>query len=188
MLLSHVLSKICTHCQHVLRNCEGCTDVKMIFYWPITVYKLLWVDWVMVSIVTTTVWPFVRESIITYTMDNYCVDIYIMKRRKFGQIWLMLLYEFYHLALILKGYLIACMHLFFSLSLRLSVCPSVHLCDEAYPCNNLENVFQIFLKIGWNTIWVNILDKFNDGYCSSLDMCIIDPNEILIFLIPDIIV
>ena len=31
-----------------------------------------------------------------------------------------------------------------------------------------------FLKVGWNFLWVNVSDKFDDGYCSSFDMDIIE--------------
>ena len=69
------------------------------------------------------------------------------------------------------------------LSLPVSVCPSVHLpiClyDQTCPCDNSKIIFQMFLNLGWNILWVNILDKFDDGYYSSINMCIIDQKVTL---------
>ena len=66
-------------------------------------------------------------------------------------------------------------------SVRPSVCLSVRPYDHACPRDNLKNIFQIFLKLGWNILWVNISDKFDDGYRSSLNMHIIDQKVTLTF-------
>ena len=58
--------------------------------------------------------------------------------------------------------------------LRPSVRPSVRPYDHACPRVNSKKIFQNFLKLGWNILWVNISDEFDDGYRSSLNMRIID--------------
>ena len=55
------------------------------------------------------------------------------------------------------------------LNISLSICLSLRLYDQACPCDNSGSIFQIFLKLGWNILWVNISDKFDNGYCSSLN-------------------
>ena len=42
-------------------------------------------------------------------------------------------------------------------SVSLSVCLCVPQYNQACLCNNSE-IFQIYLKLGWNILWVNILD------------------------------
>ena len=66
-------------------------------------------------------------------------------------------------------------------SVCLSVCLSVRPYDHACPRDNSKNIFQIFSKLAWNILWVNISDKFDDGYRSSLNMRIIDQKVTLTF-------
>ena len=42
-----------------------------------------------------------------------------------------------------------------------------------YPSWCRKNISQFF-KLGWNILWANILDKYDDGYRSSLNMRILD--------------
>ena len=65
-------------------------------------------------------------------------------------------------------------------SIRLSICPfcvrpAVHLTKMQ---DNSWNIFQIFLKLCCNILWVNILHKFDHVHCSSLNMHIIDQKLI----------
>ena len=41
---------------------------------------------------------------------------------------------------------------------------------QTFPCDNSRNLFEIFLKLGWNILWVSVSDKFDHGYRRSLDM------------------
>ena len=87
---------------------------------------------------------------------------------------------FYPSALRPKGYC-RCLRPSVCLSVPPSVCLSVRPYDHACPRDNLKNIFQIFLKLGWNILWVNISDKFDDGYRSSLNMHIIDQKVTLTY-------
>ena len=74
-----------------------------------------------------------------------------------------------------KGY---CCHLCLSAHL------SVHLYNLVVCAITPEIFFEIFLKLSWNILWVNISDKF-DGVCrSSWNMCIIDQRVVHIKLEP----
>ena len=60
------------------------------------------------------------------------------------------------------------------------VCPSiVHM--TRFVRMITRNIFQIFLRLYWNILFVNIVDMFNDGYRSSLNVCIIDQKVTLAF-------
>ena len=88
--------------------------------------------------------------------------------------------DFYPSALRPEGYC-RCLRPSVCLSVRLSVCLSVRPYDHACPRDNSKNIFQIFSKLAWNILWVNISDKFDDGYRSSLNMRIIDQKVTLTF-------
>ena len=94
------------------------------------------------------------------------------------------LYYFYPSALRPEGYC-RCLRPSVCLSVCpsvcLSVCLSVRPYDHACPRDNSKNIFQIFSKLAWNILWVNISDKFDDGYRSSLNMRIIDQKVTLTF-------
>ena len=89
-------------------------------------------------------------------------------------------YGFYPSALRPEGYC-RCLRPSVCLSVCPSVCPSVRPYDHACPRDNSKNIFQIFSKLAWNILWVNISDKFDDGYRSSLNMRIIDQKVTLTF-------
>ena len=67
-------------------------------------------------------------------------------------------------------------------SVRPPVCLSVPLYDQSSPRDNSRNIFQIFFKLGRNILWLNISDKFDHEYRSSLNMSVIDQKVILTFL------
>ena len=50
------------------------------------------------------------------------------------------------------------------------------------PRDKLRNIFTNFLKLGWDSLRVNISNKFVFGYCRSLDMRMFDQNVIQKFV------
>ena len=63
--------------------------------------------------------------------------------------------------------------------LRPSVCPY----DQDCPHDISKNICRIFLKNGCNIPFVNMSDRFDDGYRSSLNMALIDQKVLLTFLL-----
>ena len=59
-----------------------------------------------------------------------------------------------------------------------SVCLSVPMYDQSSPRDNSG----IFFKLRWNILWLNISDRFDHEYRSSLDISVIDQKVILTFL------
>ena len=59
-------------------------------------------------------------------------------------------------------------------SARPSVCPPVRPSVRPFPRDISRNIFQIFPKLYLNILWINISDKFDDGYRSLSNMRIID--------------
>ena len=127
-----------------------------------------------------------RNGILNLFCDEIITKYLISKKKEVS--WKCSPINFYPSALRPEGYC-RCLRPSVCLSVCLSVCPSVCLSvclsvrpyDHACPRDNSKNIFQIFSKLAWNILWVNISDKFDDGYRSSLNMRIIDQKVTLTF-------
>ena len=65
--------------------------------------------------------------------------------------------------------------------------PSVRPPLRPFPRDISRNIFQIFLELDWNILWINISDKFDYGYRSLSNIRIIDQKWLWHFCIPEVI-